>query len=453
MSKVTPRELAIRILGRVEEEASYANLLMQKSLHELADIRDRQLTTLLVNGTLKNRLTLDYALRRHLRKPMSELPHEVRWILRTSAFQILYLSKIPPEVAVNEGVELTKRRQGKYTSLVNGVLRRVLESGWEITWPSREKEPLRYLSIRYSHPEWMVKRWLKRYGLQGTEALCQSNNEPSPVWIRTNTLKITREKLRDQLVKEGVTVYLGERVPESLRIEDFGSVEKLSSFQEGLFTIQDESSQLIAHVLNPKPGEYVLDACSAPGGKTTHLAQKMENQGEILAFDIHPHKLELIEELAGRLGITVIKPRLGDARELPGVLNVSRHKVLVDAPCSGLGVIGRRADMRWNKKEEEIKALPELQSAILERAAECVVPGGELVYSTCTIEPEENFEVVKAFRAKHPEFVPVSLVEELPFSLTDEQDLHQAMKGILQILPHKHSMDGFFLAKFRRNEV
>jgi 16S rRNA (cytosine967-C5)-methyltransferase len=162
MSKVTPRELAIRILGRVEEEASYANLLMQKSLHELADIRDRQLTTLLVNGTLKNRLTLDYALRRHLRKPMSELPHEVRWILRTSAFQILYLSKIPPEVAVNEGVELTKRRQGKYTSLVNGVLRRVLESGWEITWPSREKEPLRYLSIRYSHPEWMVKRWLKR---------------------------------------------------------------------------------------------------------------------------------------------------------------------------------------------------------------------------------------------------------------------------------------------------
>lgn len=453
MSKVTPRELAIRILSRVEEEAAYANLLMQKSLNELDDIRDRQLTTLLVNGTLKNRLTLDYALRRHLRKPMSELPHEVRWILRTSAFQILYLSKIPPEVAVNEGVELTKRRQGKFTALVNGVLRRVLENGWEIAWPSREKEPVRYLATRYSHPEWMIKRWLKRYGLEDTEALCQANNEPSPMWIRTNTLKVTREELKERLEAEGVTVNLGERIPESLKIENFGSVDKLPSFREGLFTVQDESSQLIAHVLNPKAGQHVLDACSAPGGKTTHLAQRMEGTGEILAFDIHPHKLELIEGLAQRLGITIIKPRLGDARELPGVVDASCQKVLVDAPCSGLGVIRRRADMRWNKKEEEIKELPQLQLAILERAAQCVVPSGELVYSTCTIEPEENFEVVKAFRAKHPEFTPMSLMDELPFSLTDERDIRQASKGILQILPHKHGMDGFFMAKFRRGEV
>lgn len=453
MSNITSRGLAVYILGHVEEEAAYANLVLQKSLNELKDIRDRQLTTLLVNGTLKNRLTLDYALRRHLRKPMSELPHEVRWILRTSAFQILYLTKIPPSAAINEGVELTKKRQGKYTPLVNGVLRRVLESGWNITWPSREKEPFRYLSIRYSHPEWMVTRWFKRYGLEETEALCQANNEPAPTWIRTNTLKITRENLKERLEGEGVTVTLGERVPESLRIEDFGSVEKLPSFQEGLFTVQDESSQLVAHVLNPRIDDRVLDACSAPGGKTTHLAQKMQNQGDILAFDIHPHKLELVKELSERLGISIIRPQCGDARDLPGVDDSSRSKVLVDAPCSGLGVIRRRADMRWNKKEEEIKALPELQLAILERAALSVIPGGELVYSTCTIEPEENFEVVKAFRTRHPEFVAVNLVEELPFSLTEERDLRQAIKGTLQILPHKHGMDGFFLAKFRRSEV
>jgi 16S rRNA (cytosine967-C5)-methyltransferase len=453
MSNIKPRELAIQILTRVEEEASYANLLMQKSLHELNDIRDRHLVTLLVNGTLKNRLTLDYALRRHLRKPMSELPREVRWILRTSAFQVLYLSKIPSAVAVHEGVELTKRRQGKYTALVNGVLRHVLESGWEIAWPNREKEPIRYLSIRYSHPEWMVKRWYKRYGFAETEVLCQANNEPAPVWIRTNTLKISRDDLKDRLESEGATVSLGERVPESLKIEDFGSVEKLPSFCEGLFTVQDESSQLIAHVLNPNAGDTVLDACSAPGGKTTHLAQMMNNKGEILAFDIHPHKLELIEGLAERLGVAIIRPNLGDARELSGVADASCQKVLVDAPCSGLGVIRRRADMRWHKKEEEIQELPPLQLAILERAAQCVRPGGELVYSTCTIEPEENFEVVKAFRAKHPEFNSVSLLEELPFPLTDERDLKQAMKGILQILPQKHDMDGFFLAKFRRGEV
>lgn len=453
MNNMTARECALRILTRVEEEASYANLLMQKSLHELSDIRDRQLVTLLVNGTLKNRLTLDYALRRHLRKPMSELPHEVRWILRTSAFQILYLSKIPSPVAVNEGVELTKRRFGKYSALVNGVLRNVLTSGWEIRWPSREKEPIRYLSIRYSHPEWMVKRWFKRYGFAETEALCQANNEPAPVWIRTNTLKTSRDDLRIRLEGEGVTVTLGERVPESLLIENFGAVEKLPSFREGLFTVQDESSQLVAHILNPQAGDQVLDACSAPGGKTTHIAQKMNNQGEILAFDIHPHKLGLIEGLAQRLGIHIIQPKCGDARELPGVAETSRQKVLVDAPCSGLGVIRRRADMRWHKKEEEIQELPPLQLAILERASQCVTPGGELVYSTCTIEPEENFEVVKAFRAKHPEFIPVSLLEELPFSLTEEKDLNQAKKGILQILPHKHGMDGFFLAKFRRGEV
>lgn len=453
MSQITSRELALRILSRVEEESAYANLLMQKSLHELSNPRDRQLTTLLVNGTLKNRLTLDYALRRHLRKPMSELPQEVRWILRTSAFQILYLAKIPPAVAVHEGVELTKRGQGKYTALVNSVLRRVLETGWEITWPSAEKEPVRYLSVRYSHPEWMVKRWLKRYGFAETEALCQANNEPAPVWIRTNTLKIDREGLIQRLENEGVTVKRGERVPESLIIEDFGSVEKLPSFREGLFTVQDESSQLIAHVLNPRAGDRVLDACSAPGGKTTHLAQKMEDQGEIVAFDVHPHKLDLIEGLAERLGITIIQPRLGDARELPGVEDLTRQKVLVDAPCSGLGVIRRRADMRWHKKEEEIKELPLLQLAILERAAKCVEVGGELVYSTCTIEPEENFEVVKTFRMKHPEFIPVNLVDELPYPLMDERDQRQAMRGMLQILPHKHGMDGFFLAKFRRGGV
>lgn len=453
MSNVTARELAVRILGRVEQEAAYANLLLQKALNELSDIRDRQLTTLLVNGTLKNRLTLDYALRRHLRKPLSELPHEVRWILRTSAFQILYLSKIPPAAAINEGVELVKRRQGKYTPLVNGVLRRVLESGWNISWPSREKEPIRYLSLRYSHPEWMVKRWLKRYGVEDTEALCQVNNEPAPTWIRANTLKISRENLRERLESEGVTVTLGERVPESLKIEDFGSVEKLPSFQEGLFTVQDESSQLVAHVLNPHAGDQVLDTCSAPGGKTTHLAQRMEDQGDIQAFDIYPHKLEVIEELAERLGISIIRPQCGDARELPGIADSSRDKVLVDAPCSGLGVIRRRADMRWNKQEEEINTLPELQLAILERAARSVAPGGELVYSTCTIEPEENFEVVKTFRTRHPEFVSVNLVEEIPFSLSDERDLRQASKGTLQLLPHKHGMDGFFLAKFRRGEV
>ena len=452
MIKETARGLAVHMLTRVEVEGAYANLLLQKNILRLKDSRDRQFVTLLVNGTLKHRLTLDYALRRYLSKPMSSLPHEIRAILRIGAFQVLFVDKVPPAVAINESVELAKAFP-KFTGLVNVVLRKVMEKEWDIPWPDSKREPVRYLSVRYSHPEWLIQRWLKRWGFEETEALSQANNEPSPTWIRTNTLKISREGLRDRLLAEGITVELGTRVPESLMIKDFGALERLESFCEGLFTVQDESSQLVAHIVDPKPGQSVLDACSAPGGKSTHLAQIMQNEGEILAFDVHEHKLELIDQLAHKLGITIIQTQLGDARDLPGIRLESQDRVLVDVPCSGLGVIRRKADLRWQKEEQDLKDLPLLQFAILERAASCVKDGGALIYSTCTTEPEENFELVKKFRSAHPEFEPVDLMDDLPFTLEEPRDIQQARKGMLQLLPHRHGMDGFFLAKFRRREV
>ncbi|HBW38439.1 16S rRNA (cytosine(967)-C(5))-methyltransferase RsmB [Desulfosporosinus sp. BICA1-9] len=449
MINLTARSMAVQMLTRVEVEGAYANLLLQNNIGRLTDSRDRQFVTLLVNGTLKHRLTLDYALRRYLSKPMSVLPHEVRAILRIGAFQLLYADRVPPAVAVNESVELAKGYP-KYTGLVNVVLRKVMSTAWEFPWPDSKRETVRYLSVRYSHPEWMIQRWLKRWGQEETEALCIANNEPAHTWIRTNTLKISRENLRDRLIEEGITVELGTRIPESLKIQNFSALDRLESFKEGLFTVQDESSQLVAHVLNPQPGQHVLDACSAPGGKATHLAQLMEDKGEILAFDIHSHKLDLIQQLTQRLGIKIIQPQLGDARDLPGVRLGSQQRVLVDAPCSGLGVLRRRADLRWQREEEDLKEFPTLQLAILERAASCVDVGGDLVYSTCTTEPEENFELVKRFRSGHPEFEPVNLAESLPFELENPRDIQQANKGMLQILPNRHEMDGFFLAKFRR---
>lgn len=449
MINLTARSMAVQMLTRVEVEGAYANLLLQNNIGRLTDSRDRQFVTLLVNGTLKHKLTLDYALRRYLSKPMSVLPHEVRAILRIGAFQLLYADRVPPAVAVNESVELAKGYP-KYTGLVNVVLRKVMSSAWEFPWPDSKREAVRYLSVRYSHPEWMIQRWLKRWGQEETEALCIANNEPAHTWIRTNTLKISRENLKDRLIEEGITVELGTRIPESLRIQNFSALDRLESFREGLFTVQDESSQLVAHVLNPQPGQHVLDACSAPGGKATHLAQLMEDKGEILAFDIHSHKLDLIQQLTQRLGIKIIQPQLGDARDLPGVRLGSQQRVLVDAPCSGLGVLRRRADLRWQREEEDLKEFPALQLAILERAASCLDVGGDLVYSTCTTEPEENFELVKSFRSGHPEFEPVNLVESLPFELENPRDIQQANKGMLQILPNRHEMDGFFLAKFRR---
>ncbi|MHB8124237.1 MAG: 16S rRNA (cytosine(967)-C(5))-methyltransferase RsmB [Desulfitobacteriaceae bacterium] len=449
MTKGGARWLAVQILLRVDEGGSYANLLLQNFLQHNLDPRDRQLITMLVNGVLKNRNTLDFALRQHLRKPMSALPPSIREILRVTVFQILYLDRIPAAVAINEGVEMTKGQDSKFSGLVNGVLRQVMLKGWDLPWPNQEREPIRYLTVRYSHPEWMVRRWWKRWGFAETEKLCRLNNEPSPTWIRTNTLKISREDLFSTLQAEGVKVKLGDRVPESLVIQDFGAIERLESFQAGFFTVQDESSQLVAHVLQPCPGQAVLDACSAPGGKTTHIAQMMDNQGVILAYDIYPHKLELVRELAERLGIGIIRPVLGDARQLPGVEPRSMQRVLVDAPCSGLGIIRRKADLRWQKQEADLQILPVLQLQILEQAAKCLVVGGELLYSTCTIEPEENFEVVKTFRRNHPEFEVINIAETISFMQLEEQENKLARKGMLQLLTQRQGTDGFFLAKFR----
>ncbi|ADY56629.1 sun protein [Syntrophobotulus glycolicus DSM 8271] len=442
------RRTAVRILTRAEKEKAYVNLLLQRQLRELGDSRDRQLAAALVNGTLKNRLTLDYAIRRHLKTPMSALPHMVRAILRTGAFQLLYMDRIPAAAAVNEAVKSVKAEEPKFAGLVNSVLHRVAEVGWEFPWPDQKKEPARYLAVKYSHPQWLAARWLARWGLEETEKLCISNNLPAPTCIRTNTLKISRENLVSRLENEGIQVTLSAKTPEGLFIEDFGALDELLSYQEGLFTVQDESSQLVAHILGVKPGERVLDVCCAPGGKTTHLAQLMNNQGTIIGNDLYPAKLSLVNELVERLGIGIIQTQAGDAGILEGIEG-RFDKVLVDAPCSGLGVIRRRADLRWQKSEQEIKELSEIQKKILLRAADFVAPGGEMVYSTCTIEPEENFEVVKVFRAERPDFSSVSLTGEINFPVT-AGDKKQLAKGVFQILPHLYNMDGFFLAKFRR---
>lgn len=442
------RLLAVLILTRVETEGAYVNELLRTHLQVLEDARDRHLVTALVNGVLKNKHTLDYALRKHLSKPMSALSHEIRAVLRIGAFQILFMDKIPVSAAVNESVKIVKQFNKSFAPLVNGVLHKIVETGWNFKWPDKTKEPVRHLEVKYSHPEWMVKRWLGRWGLAETEALLQANNHPSPTCIRTNTLKISREELRNNLESLGIKVRESSKVPEALFIEDFGAVERLAAFSEGLFTVQDESSQLIPYVLGVRPGDKVLDVCSAPGGKTTHMAQLMINTGIITAVDIFSQKLEMVEELAKRLGIDIIKVHEGDARFLEGVQH-KFNKVLVDAPCSGLGVIRRRADLRWHKREDEINKLPELQLEILSKAADYVDRGGELVYSTCTIEPEENFEIVKEFRRLRPEFSPVDFSESLPYTLEEERDKRQIIKGVWQILPHHHDMDGFFMAKFR----
>jgi 16S rRNA (cytosine967-C5)-methyltransferase len=295
-----------------------------------------------------------------------------------------------------------------------------------------------------------VERWLKEFGLDETIQLCLSNNSPAPNIVRVNTLKTTREELIERLKSEGMTARETASAPEGVIIEGFLSIGSMAAFREGLFQVQDESSMLAGRALSPETGSAVIDSCSAPGGKATHLAQLMENRGEIIAVDIHPHKLALIKENSARLGINIIKELVGDARNLPEKLYNSADYVLVDAPCSGLGVLGRRPDARWRKEPGQLADLVKLQAEILESSARCVKEKGVMVYCTCTITHEENLGQVEDFLAKHPEFTMDDLTRLLPRNMDAEGTMS---RGYLQILPQRHGMDGFFIARMRKKGI
>ncbi|MCL6635983.1 MAG: 16S rRNA (cytosine(967)-C(5))-methyltransferase RsmB [Peptococcaceae bacterium] len=449
MSGISAREMALEVLRAVEEEGAYANLALNKVLEKYRPGKlDRAFATELAYGALRSLNTLDWVLGQFVRQPLSSQTAAVRNILRLGVYQLMFMDRVPPSAACNEGAEMARRHgHAGMVKFVNGVLRNVSRSLKEIQFPRLEDSPVEHISLRYSHPAWLVERWLKEFGPEDTMALCRANNEPAPNTVRTNTLKITRAGLVERLRREGLAVRETVFAPEGLVIEGFLSLGSLASFKEGLFQVQDESSMLAARALMPATGAFVIDACSAPGGKTTHLAQLMENRGRILAVDVHPHKLALIAENCSRLGVTIVEGLARDARELPEQYNNQAGFVLVDAPCSGLGVLRRRPDARWRKDPVQFPAIVELQSGILESAARCVREGGVLVYSTCTITGEENLGQVENFLARHPEFALEDLTPLLPAELDAAGTLK---RGYLQILPHRHGMDGFFIARMRK---
>jgi 16S rRNA (cytosine967-C5)-methyltransferase len=445
------REIAFRVLLEIEEGA-YANLLLNQTLHETKNLTslDRGLITEIVYGTVKYRARLDWIIKKMVKK-VEKLEKGPRILLRLSFYQLLFMDKIPPFAVTNEAVKLAKKYfHSGVASLINGVLRNYLRNSEKVVWPDAEQSPLEYLEVFYSHPQWMLKRWLERYGWEKTIKICQYNNTPAELWIRTNTLKCSREELMIKLQEEGCVATPSLRVPEGVLLQSAPSLASLPSFQEGLFTVQDESSMLVAHILNPRPQQIVLDVCAGPGGKTTHLAQLMKNQGEILACDVHEHRRRLIEENAKRLGIKIIKTQLLDATRIAQELKGHYKLVLVDAPCSGLGVLRRRPDARWRKQEKEIKELARLQVQILASVYHLLAPGGRLVYSTCTIEPEENVEVIDKFIAAHADIVSFDLTPYFPYRPSTEEEKEELKKGYRQFLPFREGMEGFFIAGLQK---
>jgi 16S rRNA (cytosine967-C5)-methyltransferase len=429
----TSREAALDVLVRIEQDRSYSNLLLHQTLQRYGlDKQDAGLSTEIVYGTIQRLNTIDYFLERFVTKGLSKLQPWVRSLLRLSFYQMMYLDRVPDHAIVNEAVNLAKKKgHAGISGMVNGVLRNVLRQKDTLKLPDNLPTVER-IALTHSHPEWMIRRWIRQMGEATTEQICEANNKPPRVSIRTNTLKQSRSELITHLKEAGLDVEASELAPTGIIVKSGGNMALTPWYEKGLFSIQDESSMLVAETIDPQPGEKVLDCCAAPGGKTTHMAEKMGDRGEIWACDIYEHKEKLVQEQSERLGLTSVHTLVLDARELQNRFAAgSFDRILLDAPCSGLGVIRRKPDMKWNKQEQELDDVSIIQKELLERIHPLLRVGGVLVYSTCTMEYNENEGQVRGFLEKHPEF---------------EWDQPKPV----EIYPYEHQSDGFFIARLRK---
>jgi len=442
------RRLASEILLKVDIQKAYADILLDQRIRiQRLQERDRALLTELVYGTLRWRGAIDAQLNRHLRRPLAETDPFIRNLLRVTLYQLLFLDKIPDYAAVNEAVQLAKKHGGgKVAGFVNGALRNFLRRNNETATPQATDDSIAVLAVKYSHPEWLVKKWLEYFGLEGAKELMRANNERSPLVLRVNTLKSDRRALLDLLERNGVTAVATQWSPEGVWVQSGSAVDGLPGFHQGLFQVQGEASQLVAYLLASQPEERVLDACAAPGGKTTHIAELMNDAGEVTALDISARGIEKIRDNAARLGLTSVRALRSDAsRDFPGSFLGHFDRVLVDAPCSGLGTLRSHPEIKWHRNPSDIERLGRLQEKILDRVVPCLRPGGVLVYSTCTLTRDENEQVVESFLKAHREFELENAAGYLP-----EQAKSMVQGSYFLALPHRHNTDGFFAARMRK---
>jgi 16S rRNA (cytosine967-C5)-methyltransferase len=401
----------------------------------------------LTYGVLRWRERLDWIVRRFSKVPFEKIDFEISSILRLGLYQIFFLTRTPASAAVNESVELAKKIRGKGGGgFVNAILRTALREKEEISYPDMEKDPAFYISIVQSHPLWLIRRWVEELGVRETLRVCEANHRISGLTLRTNTLKMSREDLIEKLREKGLNPLPSSFSEEGVLLRDPPPTSELPFLKEGFYLIQDEASQLVTSILGPKPGERILDACAAPGGKTTHMAQRMENQGEIHALDLNREKLNRIEEGCRRLGIKIVKTAKGDAtRPLAFFKGLEFDRILADVPCSGFGTLRKNPDLKWRRGEKDIGRLSRLQSSVLKNLSGYVKEGGILVYSTCTVFHEENEDVIEGFLAQHPAFQLDQMVEVLP-----EKCHFLIRNGFFKTFPPRDEMDAFFVARLKK---
>ena len=422
------RAAATKVVFEVNERNAYSNVSLAKELRQnkLNDV-DRRFCTELVYGTVKAGKSIDWIISQYISRPLKKIDPKVIAILRVGMYQIFFLDRVPDSAAVNESVELAKKINVGSSKFVNAVLRSAVREPDKAKFPTDDSAET--IALRMFHPQWLVERWIEQFGIEDTKRLCEIDNIQPTLSLRTNTLRTSRENLIKVLKEQGIDAAPSILVEEGIICNNIISLDNLKELQQGLCQVQDESSMMVAHELDPRPGEFIIDCCAAPGGKTTHIAELMKNTGHILAVDIYEHKIKQIRDNAKRLGVKIIKTEQLDAREIGKKFTSKADRVLVDAPCSGLGVLRRKADLRWKKNLEEIKILPRLQLEILTSAAEAIKVGGTLIYSTCTTGPAENEDIIKAFKESHTNF---------------------KLERMRTLLPHIDKTDGFFIAKLSK---
>ena len=447
--KKTSRHIAVEILNRIEQTGAFAEPLLDALLSRFpVNLHDRRLLTNIVYGTLRMRGRLDWIIGQLYRGNLMDMEIGVKNILRMGLYQIMFTDRIPGFAIVDEAVKITKKLHPAGSGLVNAILRNAIRKRNEIVYPEMEQDPSLFISSVHSHPLWLVKRWIEVFSIEETIAICAANNEIPPFTLRVNRWKTTRDKTIEEMHRDSFNVRATDLSPDGVVLTNPTiPPREIPSYQMGHISVQDEASQLIAYLVAPKAGEAVLDICAGAGGKTTHLAEIMNNQGSILALDISSQKIRSLRDTAKRLGITIVDTLVGDATyNLGEAFQEKFDRVLVDAPCSGLGTLRRNPEIKWRISPEDVKNFASLQKCLLKNAASYVKKGGRLIYSTCTIMPEENEDVIEDFLSHHGGFRCMQPTGIIGGQLVDD-------RGFFRTDPSHHGTDGFFAAVLseRRN--
>lgn len=439
------REIALKALYKIEKEDAYSNIILNQVLKENKNIdeRDVGLISELVYGTITWKLTLDEIIKKYSNIRLKKISIWILNILRMGIYQIIFLDKIPKSAAVNEGVNLAKRYGHKSSSnFVNAILRKVSINDYkELEEIKDDKERI---SKTTSMPMWIIEELLKQKDIKEVEEICKNSNLKPNTTIRINNLKTSKKDFEERL-KERKFEYLEGSLEDFFILKKVKDIENIDLFKEGFFTVQDEGAGLIVDVLNPKEGECILDACSSPGGKTTYIAEKMKNKGKIEAWDIHEHRVKLVQNTAKRLGINIIQTKTQDATMFNEDLVEKFDKILLDVPCLGLGVIKRKPDIKWKRKKEDIEEITKIQKAILNNCSKYLKKNGELVYSTCSILKEENEDIIEDFLREN---------SQLQFCKENEKNhediiIFEKKDGYINIYQSEEN-DGFFICKLRK---